>query len=72
MKTQFTRELLVGDTILDSSNTEFLVSEITSDISIEVTDTDGSAFSGGSQTQVSVVRKRAVLRDQDQSASIFA
>ena len=70
--TQFTRELLVGDTILDSSNTEFLVSEITSDISIEVTDTDGSAFSGGTQTQVSVVRKRAVLRDQDQSASIFA
>lgn len=70
--TQFTRELLVGDTILDSNNSEFLVSEITNDISIEVTDTDGTAFSGSSQTQVSVVRKRAVLRNQDQSAAIFA
>ena len=69
--TQFSKELLVGDTIL-VQGTEFLVDTITSDISMEVKDTDGTAYSGGTHTDIRVLRKRAKLKNQNQSASIFA
>ena len=69
--TQFSKELLVGDTIL-VQGTEFLVDTITSDISMEVKDTDGTAYSGSAHTDIRVLRKRAKLKNQNQSASIFA
>ena len=71
--TQFTRELVVGDTILDSTGTERLVKTITSDVAFTIDDIDGTSASGvTSQVQVNLVRKRSVLRDQDQTAAIFA
>ena len=71
--TSFTTELQIGDQILDSLGGQHKVSAITNDFAMTITQLDGSAISSlTSQTQVKVVRKRAKLKNQDQSAAIFA
>ena len=73
--TQFSKELLVGDTIV-VTGTEYVVSSFdatTPETKMTVTDPDGtSATVSSSFRNSAVLRKRAVLRDQEQSAAIFA
>ena len=64
--TQFTKELKEGDVIVDGGGNERIVSSVTSDTALTLTSSGAQAFTGN------VVRRRARLIDQDQTASIFA
>ena len=64
--TSFLNELRVGDVVLDASGAEKTITAIANNFGATLN------ASGGSATNVGLIRKRARLYNQDQSASIFA
>lgn len=64
--TQFTKELKEGDQLVDGAGNVRIVSSVTNDTELELTANGAASFTGN------VVRRRARLFDQDQTASIFA
>ena len=72
--TSFTKELVVGDQIV-VAGTECVVTGFdatTPETKMTITLVGGATYNGATQRNANVLRQRSQLRDQDQTAAIFA